>query len=289
MKIARDLDTLRPLVAGWTAAGARVGLVTTMGALHEGHMALIRAAREGSDRVVATIFVNPTQFGEAADLASYPRREDADLAMLRAAGVDAAWLPTIDHMYPGGPDTFVAVPSLEGILMGATRPGHFRGVATAVAKLLNGVGPHAAWFGEKDFQQLALVRKMVRDLLMPVAIHGVPTVREGDGLALSSRNARLSAADRAAAPVLHRALLAGRAAVERGAAAAAAEGAMARVVASEPRAALASADCRDAATLAPVDGRPASEVVLLLAARFGEVLLIDQMTAEPPTPEEPPS
>ncbi|MGR3541148.1 MAG: pantoate--beta-alanine ligase [Hasllibacter sp.] len=282
METCRDLAALRPLVAGWKAAGRRVGLVTTMGALHDGHMALIRAAREASDRVVATIFVNPTQFGEAADLDAYPRREAEDLAMLAAEGVDAAWLPTADQMYPGGPDTYVDVPSLSGILMGETRPGHFRGVATVVAKLLNGAQPDAAWFGEKDFQQLALIRKMTRDLLLPVAIHGVPTVREADGLALSSRNARLTPEDREAAPVLHRALLAGRAAIEAGATAAEAESAMTQVVASEPRAALASADCRDAATLAPIRGRPAAEAVLLLAARFGEVLLIDQMTATPP-------
>ena len=282
MQTHRALDTLRPLVAGWKADGARVGLVTTMGALHDGHMALIHAARAASDRVVATIFVNPTQFGEAADLDRYPRPEARDLAMLEAAGTDAVWLPDVAEMYPDGPDTFVEVPSLDAVLMGATRPGHFRGVATVVAKLLNGVQPHAAWFGEKDFQQLALVRKMVRDLLLPVAIHGVPTVREADGLALSSRNARLTPEDRAAAPVLHQALLAGLAALKAGATAAEAESAMVQVVAAEPRAALASADCRDAATLAAIEGPPRAEVVLLLAARFGEVLLIDQMTAQPP-------
>ena len=272
---------MRAACAMLRAAG-RLGLVTTMGALHEGHMALVAAARAGSDAVAATIFVNPAQFGEAADLAAYPRTEARDLRMLEAAGVRAVFAPPPEAMYPGGGmDTFVEVPSLDSILMGAARPGHFRGVATVVTKLFNIVQPDAAWFGEKDYQQLALIRRMARDLDMPVEVRGVPTVREADGLAMSSRNARLGAEDRAAAAVLHRALLTGRAAVARGAPAAEVEAALRRAVAAEPRAALVSADLRDAATLAPVDGPAAAPAVMLLAARFGDVLLIDQMTAEP--------
>ena len=281
MEVHRDIPGMRAACAALRARG-RLGLVTTMGALHEGHMALIEAARAGSDAVAATIFVNPAQFGEAADLAAYPRTEARDLEMLEAAGVSAVFAPAAEVMYPaGGMGTFVEVPELSDVLMGAARPGHFRGVATVVAKLFNVVGPDAAWFGEKDYQQLAVIRRMAADLDMAVEVRGVPTVREADGLAMSSRNARLGPEDRAAATVLHRALLAGRAVVERGAAAAAVEAALRLAIAAEPRAALVSADLRDAATLAPVEGPARAPVVMLLAARLGDVLLIDQMTAEP--------
>ena len=282
MEVHRDIPAMRAACAR-LRAGGRLGLVTTMGALHEGHMALVAAARAGSDAVAATIFVNPAQFGEAADLAAYPRTEARDLEMLEAAGVSAVFAPTPEVMYPGGGmETFVEVPGLSDVLMGAARPGHFRGVATVVAKLFNVVQPDAAWFGEKDYQQLAVIRAMARDLDVPVEVRGVPTVREADGLAMSSRNARLSPEDRAAAPVLHRALRAGREATRQGAAAAEVEALLRGTIAAEPRAALVSADLRDADTLAPADGRATPQTVMLVAARFGDVLLIDQLTAEAP-------
>ncbi len=280
MEVHRDIPAMRA-ACGRLRSGGRLGLVTTMGALHAGHMALVAAAREGSDAVAATIFVNPAQFGEAADLAAYPRPEARDLEMLRAAGVAAVFAPPAEVMYPPGMETAVEVADLSGVLLGAARPGHFRGVATVVAKLFNIVRPHAAWFGEKDFQQLAVIRAMARDLDMEVDVRGVPTVREADGLAMSSRNARLGAADRAAAPVLHRALRAGGRAVEAGRAPAEVEAILRETIAAEPRAALVSADLRDAATLAPATGRCPPQVVMLVAAHLGGVLLIDQMTATP--------
>jgi pantoate--beta-alanine ligase len=169
-------------------------------------MALIEAARARARRVVASIFVNPTQFGDPADLAAYPRTLEADHAMLKAAGLDALFLPSVGEMYPDGDETVVETARLAGLYHGAVRPGHFRGVATVVLKLLNIVRPEFVTFGEKDYQQLAVVRRMVRDLHVPVEVVGVPTVREADGLAMSSRNARLGAQDRAAAVVLSRAL-----------------------------------------------------------------------------------
>ena len=285
MEVHRNIPAMRAACAR-LRGGGRLGLVTTMGALHDGHMALVAAARAGSDAVAATIFVNPTQFGEAADLAAYPRTEARDLEMLEAAGVSAVFAPAAQVMYPGGGmETFVEVPSLSSVLMGAARPGHFRGVATVVAKLFNVVQPDAAWFGEKDFQQLAVIRAMVRDLDVPVEVRGVPTAREADGLAMSSRNARLGSADRAAAAVLHRALRAGRGALAGGASPTEVEALLGEVIASEPRAALVSADLRDAATLAPPGGPAPPLAVMLVAARFGDVLLIDQMTAAPGGPE----
>ena len=285
MEVHRDIPAMRAACARLRARG-RLGLVATMGALHEGHMALIAAARAGSDAVAATVFVNPAQFGEAADLAAYPRTEARDLEMLEGAGVAAVFVPAPEVMYPsGGMETSVEVPGLSGILLGAARPGHFRGVATVVTKLLNVVQPAATWFGEKDHQQLAVIRKMVRDLDVPVEVHGVPTVREPDGLAMSSRNVRLGPGDRAAAGVLHRALLAGREALRMGAAPEEVEARLREVIAAEPRAALVSADLRDAATLGPATIEPRAPWVMLVAARFGDVLLIDQMTATPGAPE----
>lgn len=282
MEVHRDISGMRAACAR-LRAGGRLGLVTTMGALHAGHMALIEAARAGSDAVAATIFVNPTQFGEAADLAAYPRTEARDLGMFEAAGVAAVFAPPSEVMYPpGGAGTFVDVPGLSDVLMGAARPGHFRGVATVVAKLFNVVQPDAAWFGEKDFQQLAVIRAMVRDLDMPVEVRGVPTVREADGLAMSSRNAQLGLEDRTAASVLYRSLRAGREAIGRGASAQEVEALLRGTIAAEPRATLISADLRDARTLAPAGRRAPPQAVMLVAARFGGVLLIDQMTAEAP-------
>src|SRR5436190_22677356 len=177
----------------------RIVVVPTMGALHNGHLALLRAARGKADVVILTLFVNPTQFGPSEDLARYPRDEAGDLAKARSAGIDLAFCPDAAAMYPPGSQTFVEVRELQKPLCGASRPGHFAGVATVVAKLFHITRPHLAVFGEKDYQQLAIIRRMVRDLDFGIEIQGVPIVREPDGLALSSRNAYLSAEQRAAA------------------------------------------------------------------------------------------
>lgn len=277
MKTCETKADIRDMVRGWRREGARIGLVPTMGYLHEGHLSLVRAARADCDRVVVSIFVNPTQFGPLEDLDTYPRDSDRDLALLRDAGVDAVFLPTPDEMYAPGAQTIVETTALSSILVGALRPGHFRGVATVVTKLLNIVGPDAAYFGRKDYQQLAVIRTMVRDLDMDVHIVGVPTERAADGLALSSRNVRLTEAHRAAAPALYRALTEGAARLPDGVAAARAH--VEAVIAATEGAELKSIDIRDADTLAEVPDRPTAPVVLLLAVRFGDVLLIDNLVA----------
>ncbi|MEA1831131.1 pantoate--beta-alanine ligase [Methylobacterium durans] len=198
-----DLAPMRAQVAAWRQAGERVVLVPTMGALHTGHLALIAHARDIGQRAVASIFVNPTQFGPNEDFSRYPRDVEADLGLLAGAGCDAAWTPEAETMYPDGYATRIEVSGLSEGLCGAYRPGHFSGVATVVTKLLNQVRPDIALFGEKDFQQLQVIRRAVRDLDLPFEIRGVPTVREADGLALSSRNRYLSSEERARAPRLH--------------------------------------------------------------------------------------
>jgi pantoate--beta-alanine ligase len=204
--VARTVATLREAVASWRGRRERIGLVPTMGAIHRGHLALVEAARAQSDRVVASLFVNPKQFGPSEDFAAYPRSEAADLAAFQGAGVDLVFIPTVLEMYPPGFATSVKVGGVSEGLDGARRPGHFDGVATVVAKLLLQCLPDAAYFGEKDYQQLMVVRRLARDLDVPVRIEGVATVREADGLALSSRNAYLSPEERRTAPLLHRAL-----------------------------------------------------------------------------------
>jgi pantoate--beta-alanine ligase len=204
--VARSVAALREAVAGWRARQDTVALVPTMGALHRGHLALVEAAHRQCRRVVASLFVNPKQFGPREDFAAYPRDEAADLAKFREAGVDLVFAPTVAEMYPAGFATGVQVAGIGETLEGAHRPGHFDGVATVVSKLLLQCLPDAAFFGEKDYQQLIVVRRMAHDLDIPVRIEGIATVREPDGLALSSRNVYLSAAERRIAPSLHRVL-----------------------------------------------------------------------------------
>ncbi|SEN02876.1 pantothenate synthetase [Loktanella fryxellensis] len=275
MQVCRTVDEIRSAVATLRANGS-VGLVTTMGALHAGHMALVAAAQADHAAVVVTIFVNPTQFGDPADLAAYPRRDDADLALLAAAGVDAVFLPDAAAIYPPGDQTIVDAVTLAQAYHGAVRPGHFRGVATVVTKLFNIAGADAAYFGEKDYQQLAVIRQLVRDLFVPISIHGVPTVRDGDGLALSSRNLRLTPGDRAAAPILHRALRAAADTVRHGGTVEDAAQTIAEIVATEPRATLRGIDIVNAADFSPATGAPTAPIGIMLSAQFGDVLLIDQ-------------
>lgn len=217
MQTIRTVDALRAAISEFRKAGERVALVPTMGALHAGHMALVAAARRHADRVVVSIFVNPIQFGPNEDFDKYPRQEQRDARMLSDARVDILWAPGVGEMYPDGFATHVSVSGVSEVLDGAHRPGHFDGVATVVTKLLNQVRPDAALFGEKDFQQLAVIRRMVTDLDMGIEIVGVPTQREDDGLALSSRNAYLAAEDRAQAVALPRALGVAERALEKGA------------------------------------------------------------------------
>ena len=278
--LASTREELRAALRPWRDRGERVGLVPTMGALHHGHVALVRAAREhsGSGAVVASIFVNPLQFGEGEDLSRYPRTLDADLELCAREGVDVVFAPSTDEMYPGGTPVVTVEPGPLGtVLEGAVRPGHFRGVLTVVAKLFGLARPDLALFGEKDYQQLVLVRRMSRDLCLGVDVLGVPTVREPDGLALSSRNRYLSADERGRAVVLSRALQAARA--EAGAGLLAARSAAERVLADEP-----SLEPDYVAVLAPdlteIREEPASSPVearILVAGRLGSTRLIDNL------------
>ena len=216
ISVIRTVPKLRDRVSAWRSRNQRIGLVPTMGALHEGHLALVKRALETCNRVVVSLFVNPTQFGENEDLSTYPRDEAADRAILGELGVHVLYAPTMEEMYPQGLVTSVRVPELAEGLCGAFRPGHFAGVATVVTKLFSQSLPDMAVFGEKDYQQLQVIRGLVRDLDIPVHIEAVATVREADGLALSSRNAYLSPAERAIAPTLFRALIQAAAAIEAG-------------------------------------------------------------------------
>lgn len=209
MQTIRDINTLRTAILALRAGDEKIALVPTMGALHDGHLTLVREAKRHATHVIASIFVNPTQFGPNEDLDAYPRREAADAALLAAEGVAVLWAPGVATMYPDGHATRICVAGVSDALCGATRPGHFDGVATVVAKLFQQVAPDVALFGEKDWQQLAVIRRMARDLDFALDIVGVPTVRETDGLAMSSRNAYLSAEERAVAgqlPIILRAV-----------------------------------------------------------------------------------
>jgi len=276
--IARTVPDLRALVASWRARGKRVGLVPTMGALHAGHISLVEIARRHADRVIVSIFVNPTQFAPSEDFSKYPRTFEADLAKLTEIGADAVYAPTVEVMYPPDAATTVSLkgPATAG-LEDIARPFHFAGVATIVAKLFTQSAPDVAVFGEKDFQQLAVIRRMAADLDLPVEVIGAPTVREADGLAMSSRNVYLSADNRAKAPELHRIMQAASSGIAAGDAP---ESALAHA-----REAIAAAgftpdylELRDAVDLGePRTGRPRR---LLAAATLGTTRLLDNIAVD---------
>jgi pantoate--beta-alanine ligase len=266
----------------WRRAGKRIAFVPTMGYLHQGHVSLLEAARTRGDVLVLSIFVNPTQFGPREDLSRYPRDLDGDLARARAAGVDVAFVPEPGSMYPPGYQTFVEVRELAQPLCGASRPGHFAGVATVVVKLFHLVQPHVALFGEKDFQQLQLIKRMVRDLDLPVDVVGLPIVREPDGLALSSRNAYLSADERVRALALQRGLCAARTLFQGGERdPARLVGAARAVLDGTPGVRLDYLELRDAETLAQVEGPVTRGSVLAVAAFVGTTRLIDNLQLVP--------
>ncbi len=270
-------------------SGAQVGFVPTMGFLHAGHVSLMERAATECDVVLASIFVNPLQFGAGEDLDAYPRDLDHDRDLARGAGVDLLFVPTVEEMYPRPMATTVSVAEVSTRFEGASRPTHFDGVATVVAKLFNLSGPCRAYFGEKDFQQVAVVRRMVEDLSVPVEVVPCPTVREPDGLAMSSRNSYLDAEQRSAASVLHRAMQVGAAAVAAGEVGAdQVRATMVEVVAGEPLAGVDYLEVADPSTLDRLDRLDAhrgTEVRLLGAIRIGTTRLIDNIAA--PVPEDP--
>ena len=275
MRVIERIADLRTVLDAERCAGRTVGLVPTMGALHDGHASLVRQAASECDVVVTTIFVNPLQFGAGEDLAAYPRDLDGDCRLAEKAGADLVFAPSVEEMYRTGVVTTVHVDGPSQGLEGASRPTHFDGVATVVAKLFNAAGPCRAYFGEKDFQQLAVVRRMAADLSFPIDVVGCTTVRERDGLALSSRNAYLTAEERQAAPVLHRALRAGKAAIQSGERdPSAVRDLVAAVIEAEPLVTL------DYAAVVGADDliQPATlsgDLRLLVAARLGRARLID--------------
>lgn len=285
MQTATTLEVLRSAVAELRRGGKRVALVPTMGALHEGHLTLVREARRHAEAVVVSIFVNPKQFGPNEDLDAYPRRMEADAALLEAEGVELLWAPGVEAMYPDGFATNVSVSGVSAGLCGANRPGHFDGVATVVLKLFNQVAPDTSLFGEKDWQQLAVIRRMARDLDLTAphvdAIIGVPTVREGDGLALSSRNQYLSPAARAQAAALPGAMREAIAALLAGSASAPALAALETRLLEAGFDTVDYAELADADTLAPLGALSERPARLLVAARIGGTRLIDNMAVAP--------
>ena len=288
MITARTADDLRRQVSAWRAAGETIGFVPTMGALHEGHLSLVKLARGRADRparVVASVFVNPTQFGPNEDFSRYPRQPEKDAALLEEAGCDLLFLPGVETIYPPGNATFVEPAGAAEGLEGTCRPGHFRGVATVVLALFNLVRADVAVFGEKDAQQLAVIRQMVRDLHLPVEIVPGPTLREADGLAMSSRNAYLSPEERRAATVLHRSLRAAEELIGAGERRAdEVRRRLREVLNTEPLARVEYAEVVDAESFQPVeviDGRN-GRLVLPLAVRVGGTRLIDNIRVTPP-------
>ena len=272
---------LRERVAAWRRQGARVGFVATMGNLHAGHYSLVSIARERADRVVASVFVNPTQFGPREDFASYPRTLDSDRAGLQAHGCDLLFAPSVTEVYPFGTEASVRidVPLVSSTLEGVLRPGHFTGVATVVAKLLNLVQPDVAIFGQKDYQQLLVIRRLVRDLALPVEIVAAPTMREPNGLAMSSRNQYLSVEERQRAAVIHQTLMRMCASVRAGQAFADVESAARRALEDEGLA-VDYAVLRRAADLAEPAAQDRQGLIALIAAKLGRARLIDNLLAD---------
>jgi len=285
VQTVKSLDMLRKSLAELRAEGGSIGLVPTMGALHEGHLTLMRQAKAKCDHVVASIFVNPTQFGPNEDLDAYPRQLAEDSAMLEAEGVALLWAPTVDAMYPPGFVTNISVSTVSEGFCGASRPGHFDGVATVVCKLLNQVMPDMAFFGEKDFQQLAVIRAMARDLDLTRPhvdnIVGVPTVREADGLAMSSRNRYLSPEHRAAATALPNGMKLAIAEIEAGQAPDAALDTLKRVLIESGFDSVDYAALADASSLELLHSTPQVPARLLVAAQIGKTRLIDNMAVRP--------
>jgi pantoate--beta-alanine ligase len=281
MKLVPSISDMQDLCRVARSRGARLGLVPTMGALHEGHLSLVRAARDKSDLVAASIFVNPTQFGPGEDFAKYPRALENDCALLEREGVELVFAPSVEEMYSPGAVTWVAVEELSERLCGKSRPGHFRGVTTVVAKLFHIVEPDLAFFGQKDAAQVAIIRRMVRDLNMPVTIEVCPIVREPDGLAISSRNAYLSPQERRSALVLYRSLMQVQKLFESG------EHGSANLVAAakgefagEPAVRLDYVEVVNPETLEPVNALT-KRVLVAVAAFVGQTRLIDNILLEP--------
>ncbi|WP_375665922.1 pantoate--beta-alanine ligase [Bartonella sp. TT121SHDZB] len=277
MKILKTIAEVRRYTSEARRLGLSIGFVPTMGALHDGHLALVQCARAECDRVLVSIFVNPKQFGPHEDFSQYPRDLQGDCALLKEAGVEWVFAPSVDEMWPLGNDTIVQVKKLSRILMGKLRPGHFCGVTSVVAKLFNIVQPDKAFFGEKDFQQILIIRRMVEDLAFPIEIVGVPILRESDGVACSSRNQLLTLEDRKAAKIIPESGKAAEKLYHEG------ERSVDKlcktvrdILQQETRAIIEAIDLRDMETLCVVKGTLNKPAVLLLTVRFGEVRLIDQ-------------
>lgn len=276
------LETIQAFREAHTTLSGTLGFVPTMGYLHTGHLELVRQARAECEHIAVSIFVNPAQFGPNEDLGRYPRDVPRDLELLRAEGVDLIFLPSLDEIYPPGYSTYVEVESMNTVLEGVRRPGHFRGVATVVCKLFNIVQAQRAYFGQKDAQQTVVIRHMVRDLAIPTEIVIVPTVREIDGLAMSSRNVYLDPAQRVAAPVLYRGLQQVMTLYERGERdARTLRMALQTELAQEPLAQVEYVSIADLVSLQEIDGTIAQGALVSLAARFGGTRLIDNVILEP--------
>ncbi len=279
MRTVTKISQVRAIISSARHRGQQVGLVPTMGGLHAGHLSLIEAARANDDLVAISIFVNPTQFGPREDYEEYPRELAQDAQLAEQAGVDIIFAPSVEEMYPQGFSTYVEVEELTAGLCGGYRPGHLRGVTTIVAKLLNIIQPHVAYFGEKDYQQLVVIKRIVTDLNMPVEIVGLPTVREPDGLALSSRNQYLNADERQAAPLLYQALTAGAELVRKGAAGPEAAEHIRQMLDGEPLFRVQYVEAVHPETLqsVPYSGPP---MVIAAAVYLGDTRLIDNIKME---------